>query len=86
MGHQGAEKYHSCHILLAHACLQKKSQKKIRVFYVYFLRNVISGTNTVSEERHAPKCCPIKLHHISNFYIISYFARTAIDEEMDGDF
>lgn len=63
-----------------------KKRNKIRVLCIYFSINVISGIKTVPEERHAPKWCPIKLYNVLNLYIISYFARTTIDEAMDRDF
>lgn len=50
MGHQGAESdHHSWHISLAGVACRKNKQK-IKVFYVYFFINVLSGTNAVSEK------------------------------------
>lgn len=58
---------------------EKRTQKN-RVLYRYFLINVFSRTNTSHGKRCAQKRCPIKLYNILNLYIISYFARTAVDE------
>lgn len=76
--------HHRWHI--SNTCMPANRQTEKQTaceFYIYFFDTAItSGSNAVPENRCARKCCPLKLSHFKNLYIIYHFVSKTLGKTM----
>lgn len=63
---------------------RQTEQQTVCEFDIFFFLDtaITSGSNAVPEKRRAPKCCPLKLPHFKNLYVIYYFVSKTLCETM----